>query len=146
MLARTRVAVQTWLSGLKTNMGLHSAKYHWVDNLKRFWEWASKAPDQLIEERKIQFRSEDQRERHRTETNVKACMNYLAEQSKSANSLKTYFGAIRNFYKLNYYELTFFRGDGHEEEAPQEGSRAASKDDINRMLELSNPRVKALLC
>jgi integrase len=139
------VAVQTWLGGLKTSMDLHSTKYHWLGNLKRFCEWIGKTPDQLIEERKNDLKSEDQRERHRAEMNVKAYINSLATKGLSPNSRKTYFAALRNFYKRNYYELTFFRGDGPEQEVTQEGSRAASKDDIRRMLEVSNPRVRALL-
>ncbi|MGD0978202.1 MAG: tyrosine-type recombinase/integrase [Candidatus Bathyarchaeia archaeon] len=138
-------SVQTWLTGLKSSPDLHSTKYHWAGNLKRFCEWAGKTPDQLIEERKEQLRSEDQRERYSAELKVKAFLDYLTEQGKSPNTRKNHFSAIRNFYKRNYYELTFFRGDGPENETVQEGSRAASKDDINKMLEVSNPRIRALL-
>jgi len=60
-------SVQTWLTGLKSRADLHSTKYHWVGNLKRFCEWVGKTPDQLIEERKEQLHSEDQRERHSAE-------------------------------------------------------------------------------
>jgi len=42
---------------------------------------------------------------------VKAFLDYLTEQGKSRNTRKNHFSAIRNFYKRNYYELTFFRGD-----------------------------------
>ena len=57
----TSESVQTWLTGLKSNTDLHSTKYHWVENLKRFCEWMGKSPDELINERKQELKSEDQR-------------------------------------------------------------------------------------
>jgi integrase len=139
------LSVKTWLNGLKSNADLHSTKYHWLRQLKRFCEWVGKGPDQLIEERKAELKAEDERVRHTAETNLKAFLNHLEEEGKSPNTRKNYFMGVRNFYKRNYYPLTFFRGDGPSDETSQEGVRAANKDDINKMIEVSNPRVRALL-
>jgi integrase len=138
-------SVADWLRGLKGNLDPHSTRYCWLHHLKRFCGWIGKNPDQLIEERKLQLQSNDEGVRHMAEKNLQDFLNYLEEQNLSPNTRKSYFMAIRNFYKRNYYELTFFRGDGPGDEVTQEGTRAASKEDINKMLEVSNPRVRALL-
>jgi integrase len=137
--------VADWIRGLKGNSEPHSTKYSWLHHLKRFCAWVGKTPDELIEERKVQLQSNDRSVQHMAEKNLQDFLNYLEEQGLSPNTRKSYFMAIRNFYKRNYYELTFFRGDGPGDEVTQEGTRAASKEDINKMLEVSNPRVRALL-
>lgn len=139
------VAVKFWLDSLPSKSGPHSTKYVWLHHLKRFCDWIGKSPDQLIEERKHDNGCEDERVKHRAEMKVKQFIKHLEEQGLSANTRNSYFMAIRNFYKRNYYELHFFRGDGPGNQTVQEGTRAASKEDIRKMLEVSNPRVRALL-
>jgi len=139
------VSVQYWLDGLKNNMDPHSTRYHWVHNLKRFCEWIDKAPDQLIEEHKQQLRSDDARVQHQAEMNLKRYIAELQKSGLSPNTRKNYFMAVRNFYKRNYCELTFFRGDGPGSETVSAGTRAASKEDIRRMVEVVHPRVRALI-
>jgi integrase len=139
------LSVQTWMSGLKSPMKMHTTKYSWVNNLKRFCEWAKKTPDELIEDRKAELKSEDQRERHKAELRLKEYLGFLEGEGKSPNTRKNYFASVRNFYKRNYYELTFFRGDGPLNETVTEGCRAAGKNDLRSMIEVSNPRIRALL-
>jgi len=139
------VSVRYWLDGLRNNAGPHSTVYHWVRNLKRFCDWVGKSPDELIEERKQQLKSDDQRVQHAAEMNLKRYVDHLQELGLSPNTRKNYFMSVRNFYKRNYCELTFFRGDGPGGETTTEGCRAASKEDIRRMAEVVHPRVRALI-
>lgn len=138
-------ALKYWLDSLKGNESAHSTKYIWKHHLKRFCNWADKSPDQLIEERKRQLLNEDKHVQHEAETRVKEFLKGLEEKGLAANTRNCYFMAIRNFYKRNYQELYFFRGDGPGNETSQEGVRAASKEDISKMLEVSSPRVRALI-
>jgi site-specific recombinase XerD len=66
-----------------------------------------KNPDQLIEEQKRQLESTDAGVRHTAEKNLQDFLNYLEQQGLSPNTRKSYFMAVRNFYKRNYYEFTF---------------------------------------
>jgi integrase len=146
MMACARaVSVQYWLDGLKGNVDPHSTRYHWVRCLKRFCDWAGKDPDQLIEERRVQLKSDDPRVQHEAELQLKRYVDHLQKAGLASNSRKNYFTAVRNFYKRNYCELTFFRGDGPSSETTQEGTRAASKEDIRKMVEVVHPRVRALI-
>jgi site-specific recombinase XerD len=138
-------ALKYWLDSLKGNEASHSTKYVWKHHLKRFCNWAGKTPDQLVEERKRQLESEDKRVQHQAETRVKEFLKALEDRGMAANTRGSYFMAVRNFYKRNYQELYFFRGDGPGNETSQEGVRAASKEDICKMLEVSNPRTRSLI-
>jgi len=133
------------MDSLKGKDGSHSTKYVWRHHFKRFCDWMGKTPDELIEERKRDLQSNDERVKHGVEMKVKEFLKFLEEQHLSANTRNCYFMAVRNFYKRNYYELHFFKGDGPGNQTVQEGTRAASKEDIRKMLEVSNPRVRALL-
>jgi hypothetical protein len=138
-------ALKFWMDSLKGKDGAHSTKYVWRHHFKRFCDWIGKTPDELIEERKRDLQSNDERIKHRVEMKVKEFIKFLEDQGLSANTRNCYFMAVRNFYKRNYYELHFFKGDGPGNQTVLEGTRAASKEDIRKMLEVSNPRVRALL-
>ena len=139
------VSVKYWMDSLNSKTGPHSTKYVWKHHLKRFCDWAGKTPDQLVAERKEQLKSDDRRVNHQAEMTVKQFLAYLEEEGLSPNTRKSYFMAIRNFYKRNYLELSFFRGDGPGNQTVQEGRRAASKSDICKMLDVTSPRVRALI-
>lgn len=141
----TSLAVQYWMDSLNSKAGPHSTKYVWKHHLKRFCDWSGKTPDMLVEERKEHLKSDDERLKHQAEMQVKKFIKHLEQKGLSANTRRSYFMAIRNFYKRNYVELHFFRGDGPGNQTVMAGRRAASKDDIAKMLEVSNPRVRALI-
>lgn len=135
-------ALRYWFDSLNSKLSRHSTKAIWKHHLKRYCNWIGKSPDALIAERKEQLKSEDERVKHLAEQNLK---RFLSELDFAENTKRSYFMAVRNFYKRNYCELYFFRRDGPGTETVSEGARAATKDDIRSMLEVSNPRVRALL-
>lgn len=146
------LSVKTWLDGLGTNTDKFSTKYQWTIRLREFCKWIGKSPDMLIEQRKTDLKSDDPRVRHRLELEVKRFLNVLATEGIGAQkrvlgtaAQKTYFTAIRSFFKRNYYALEFFRGDAPQWEPISPGTRAATKEDIRLMLEVSNPRIRALI-
>lgn len=144
-----QVSVKFWLDSLNGGEPTKpfTTQYNWVGCLQRFCEWTRKTPDELIAERKEALKSDDDRVKHQAEIDVKRFLNYLEKQKHLAPSTcRGYFMGIRNFYKRNYLELQFFRGDGPRQNSTvQKGTRAANKDDIRKMLEVSSPRVKALI-
>lgn len=139
------LSVKYWMDSLNSKAGPHSTKYIWKHHLKRFCGWLGKTPDQLVQERKMQQKSDDERVKHQAEMQLKRFLGILEDEGLSPNTRRSYFMAIRNFYKRNYLELQFFRGDGPSTRTVVEGRRAASKDNIAKMLEVSSPRVRALI-
>ena len=146
------LSVKTWLDGLGVNTDKFSTKYLWTHALAEFCRWIDKSPDMLIEQRRKDLKSDDPRFRHRLELEVKRFLNVLAsegfgDKKKPLGTArqKTFFTAIRSFFKRNYYGLEFFRGDAPQWEPVSPGTRAATKEDIRLMLEVSNPRIRGLI-
>lgn len=139
------LSVKYWMDSLPGKDGPCTTKYVWKHHVKRFCDWIGKTPDQLINERKEHLKSEDKRVNHQVEMDVKRFLSYLEDEGLSPATIRAYFMGIRNFYKRNYLELAFFRGDAPQSHTVREGARASSKDDIRKMLEVSNPRVRALI-
>jgi integrase len=144
-----QVSVKFWLDSLNGGepVKVHTTQYNWIGCLERYCEWIGKTPDKLIAERREASKSDDERLKHQVEIDIKRFLRYLEEQKHLAPSTcRSYFIGIRNFYKRNYLDLQFFRGDGPRQSSTvQKGARAANKDDIRKMLEVSDPRVKALI-
>jgi len=138
-------SVKYWMDNLNGKSGPHTTKYIFKRNFKKYCEWIEKTPDQLVEERKQHLKDDDKRVNHLAEMDVKRFLAHLEDKGLSPNTVRGYFMAIRNFYQRNYLELSFFRGDIRFTHTVQEGTRAANKDDIRKMLEVSNPRVRAII-
>lgn len=136
------LAVKSWIETLPN---VKSTRYYFPRVLKGFCDFVGLGPDELIEQRKKDLDSSDQRVIHRFETEVKRYRNALAEKGLSPGTQRTYVGALGSFFKRNYYELDFQRGDIPLGETVRVGVRAASKDEIKRMVEVSDPRERALI-
>jgi integrase len=76
---------------------------------------------------------------------VKKYLRVLEEKRLAPNTRRNYFAAIRNFYQRNYAELKFFRRDGPRVMTVTEGAKAATKEEIRSMVEVSKPRTKELI-
>ncbi len=139
-------SVKYWMDSLPGKDGVHTTKYMWKIRLRKFCKWAGKTPDELIAERKQEIKSEDGKVQHRKEMLLKRYLKYLEEERGLApNSRRVYFTAVRNFFQRNYLPLTFMRREGPPVARVLEGSRAANKDDIRKMCDVSKPRRKALI-
>ena len=138
-------SIKYWMDSLKGRDSVGSTKYQWKLRLRKFCEWLGKTPDDLIDERKEDLKSEDDRIKHRAEMKVKQYLQVLESQGLSPNTRRTYFGAIRNFYQRNYAELKFFRRDGPKGVTVIEGAKAATQQNIRSMIEVSQPRTKAII-
>lgn len=134
-----------WMASLPGEIKPQTTKYTWALKLKVFCDWIGKNPDELIEERKRQLKSDDPQVQHKMEVEVKKFMRYLESKGLSSSTRRTYFTAIRNFFAKNYLPLTFFRGEGPKVEPVLEGCRAATHTDLKRMLDVANLREKALI-
>jgi len=139
-------SVKYWMESLPGKDGVHTTKYTWKRNMQRFCEWAGKTPDQLIAERKEEVKSEDSKVQHQKEMLVKRFLKVLEEEcGLSPNTRRTYFSAIRNFFQRNYLPLVFMRREGPPAMRVQEGCRAATKEEIKKMCNVSKPRERALI-
>lgn len=73
--------------------------------IRRFCDFCGKTPDELIDERSKESRSDDEFTRRRHEEKLKEFINYLREEGYSSNTIATAVGAIKSLYRSNYHPL-----------------------------------------
>jgi len=73
--------------------------------IRRFCDFCGKTPDELIEERRIDWKSDDIFTRRRHEEKLKEFADYLREGGYSSNTIATATGAIKSLYTSNYHPM-----------------------------------------
>ena len=73
--------------------------------IRRFCDFCGKTPDDLIEERMIDWKSNDIFIRRRHEERLKEFADYLREKGYSSNTIATATGAIKSLYASNYHQM-----------------------------------------
>ncbi len=73
--------------------------------IRRFSDFCGKTPDELIEERKSDRKSDDVFTRRRHEEKLKEFASYLREEGYSSNTIATATGAIKSLYTSNYHPM-----------------------------------------
>lgn len=86
------------------------------------------------------------KDQRRHEMLLKRFINYLDEEkSFTPNTRRNYFAAVRNFYMRNYVPRQFFRRDGPPTIGVLEGNKAAPKEDLRKMYNVSNAKERGLI-
>jgi site-specific recombinase XerC len=99
-----------WLDKVRMEKtGSSKTQDEYAYRLQKFCDWAKKTPDQLIAERKEQLKpSSSDQDETKTEDLITTYFNFLSgeskdptERAKKRTSAKSYYGAIRSFFKYN---------------------------------------------
>jgi site-specific recombinase XerC len=99
-----------WLDKVKMEKtGSKQTQEEYAYRLQKFCDWANKTPDQLVAERKQQLKpSSSDEDETKTEDLVTQFFNFLSGESKDPTdrakkrtSAKSYYGAIRSFFRYN---------------------------------------------
>ena len=114
-------------------------KVHYARYLRRFCEWVTKSPDELIEMQKItKNHTEDLRENRVLEGKVRAFMKHLEDEGKSISTQKLAYAGILSFFELNLYPLDMRPQDRPNGEA--RGSRIPEKQEIVKLVNAAKSR------
>ena len=73
--------------------------------IRRFCDFCDMPPDELIEDRSKDSRSEDIFTRRRHEEKLKEFADYFREEGYSSNTIATAVGAIKSLYSSNYHPM-----------------------------------------
>jgi integrase len=107
--------------------------------LKKFAEWLSKAPDDLVEMQKAaKNHAGDLRENRVLEGKVKGYMRHLEENGSSIGTRKLVYSSILSFFENNLYPLDMLPNDRPTGES--RGSRIPEKKEINKIWNASKSR------
>ena len=95
----------TSISAKKGRAVSESTRKTYFVYIRRFCDFCGKTPDELIEERKSDWKSDDIFIRRRHEEKLKEFASYLREEGYSSNTIATATGAIKTLYTHNYHQL-----------------------------------------
>jgi len=98
-------SVRRLLTKLSKKSGSPNTRRAYLRWLRKFCEYASMNPDELIEERREDVKSDDDDVRHRAEDRLDAWFSELERNGLKRNSCIQAYNAIRSFYKANHYKL-----------------------------------------
>ncbi len=120
-----------WQAELADKAPGTQAKYQ--EYFTKFCVFAKKAPDELIEQRRLDLKADDPREQRGIECLLKAFMVKLKEKGMSPATQQVAFAAVKSFFESNEYPLRTKRSDYPKGESL--GSRAITKQGIREILD-----------
>jgi len=136
-------SVKRWLSAVHADhTGSSETRECYLRWFKRFCDWLGKTPDQLIEERKAQVKSEDMTVKREAEETLRSFCNYLEQKEGSSRStVLAYHSAVKSFYKYNYLPLQLRTPKKH---APR-GVKPHTQEEIKALYNVSGVRDRAIV-
>jgi len=104
----TQESIKRMLTSISSKKGRavsDSTRETYFIYIRRFCEFCKKNPDELIEERRMDWKSDDIFTRRRHEEKLKEFTSYLREEGYSGNTIATATGAVKSLYTSNYHPM-----------------------------------------
>jgi integrase len=120
-----------------------ATRKRYLDFIRRYCEWVGNTPDEIISMRKDDLSSDDLKERHRFELELKGFISYLQEEGYSVSTQQVAYAGIRSFFDVHFMPLNMRKNDYPSGESL--GHRPATKNDLRKLLEIAEVRWKAVL-
>jgi len=138
-------SVKRWLVRLRKKSGSPNTRRSYLHWLREFCEYVDMNPDDLIEERRTELKSEDEFVKRHAEDKLDAWFSELERSGKKRNTCVTAYNAIKSFYKANRLELKIDESPSSWTEKVKPG---LTREELRRMIEACRkPMHKAyLLC
>jgi len=131
-------SVRRWLMKLSKKSGSEQTRRNYLLCLRRFCEYASLTPDELVEEREREIGSSDRFMRRRAEDRLDEWFAFLNETGSARtgkkyarNTLVSAYNAVRSFYKANYIGLLV---DDAPSAWPAKNKPALTREDLGELL------------
>ena len=96
----------TSISARRGGVVSESTKTTFFFYIKRFCEFCDRTPDELIEDRKNDWKSDDIFTRRRHEEKLMEFAQHLRGAGYTSNTVSTAVGAVRSLYRTNYLPMT----------------------------------------
>jgi len=128
-------SIRYWMDTLATRS--KNTKDNYRGQLRLFCKAINMTPDELIQKRKDDLKSNDLYKRHRIEILLKKNIAELQKQDKSIATLKKRYAAVRSFFECHYMRLELLRTDAPSGESI--GKEPADKEQIRKMIDVADP-------
>jgi integrase len=130
-------SVKRWFTFMGT--GSEPTKELYLLALAKFVKFTGKTPDEMIKEREEDMSSKDRLVRYRYEETLKKAFADWEAEGKSRATCRTYFAAVKSFFKGNYTPLY----EKSPSVWPTKVFKVPNQEELRRMIEVaSDPRVK----
>ena len=128
-------SIRYWMDTLATRS--KNTKDGYRRQLRLFCKAVNMTPDELIQKRKEDLKSDDIYKRHQIEMLLKKNIAELQERGKSIATLKNRYSSVRSFFECHYMRLELLRTDAPSGESI--GKEPADKDQIRKMIDAADP-------
>jgi integrase len=128
-------SIKYWMDGLATRA--ENTRKYYKRHLRSFCETINMTPDEIIQQRREDLKSDDLYKRHRFEMLLRKDIARLNEQGKSIGTQKNHYAAIRSFFEYHYMRLELRRTDAPSGESI--GKEPADRDQIRKMMDAADP-------
>ncbi len=133
--------VKRWLTQVGSKTGSMTTQKTYLSNLNKYCKVIGKNPDEIISERKIHLKKDDETLKRQHEEMLMEYFNNQTE-SRSRNSAINHFKTVKSFYKHNYVDLKLISPKtwtSHTDKIP-------SLEDLKKMIDVcETPLQKALI-
>ena len=133
----TQNSVKRMLTSISAKKGRvsESTRQTYLIYIGRFCDFCKKTPDELFEERRKDWKSDDMYIRRRHEDKLKEFINYFREEGYSSNTIATATGAIKSLYTHNYYPMI---GVNIPSGQPVREYKVPTKEELAEVIDLAN--------
>jgi integrase len=136
-------AVEYWMNELSGKADTTKKRY--LSFFLRFSDWLEESPDEILENRNNDIKSDNRRVQRRYESELLSYITYLRDEGYSTSTQQVAFASVSSFFEMNYVPLRMRRGDYPSGDTL--GYRAATRDDILRLVDATeeDPRMVAMV-
>jgi len=113
--------------------------------LRKFAEWFKHTPDEILEMRKADLKSEDTFTRKRFERDLERFHAFLKEHGQSTNSARTHCSGLRQFFRLYEVPLMLRRGSPIAKSQMTDKTYPLTIEDVRRMFAVADLKQRIML-
>ncbi|MBU0847594.1 site-specific integrase [Patescibacteria group bacterium] len=132
-------SIKRMLTGISAKKGRavsESTRETYFIYIRRFCDFCGKTPDDLIDDRKKDWKSDDIFIRRRHEEKVKEFADYFRGEGYSSNTIATAVGAVKSLYSSNYHPMIQVNiPSGH----PVREYKIPTKEELNQVIDSAMP-------
>jgi integrase len=113
--------------------------------LRKFAAWFKHSPDEILEMRKADLKSEDAHERKRFDRELEHFYNEMKEQGMSVNTARSQCSGLRQFFRYNDVPISLRRGSPIAKMQMTDRTYPLTIEDVRKMFNVADLRQRVML-
>jgi len=113
--------------------------------LRKFAAWFKHSPDEILEMRKADLKSEDAHERKRFDRELEHFYNDMRKQGASVNTARSQCSGLRQFFRYNDVPISLRRGSPIAKMQMTDKTYPLTIEDVRRMFAVADLRQRVML-